>query len=768
MTQSRVVLYLLRRELRLSDNPIFHHLANPDANHGFSHLLPVYVFPAKQIDLSGFVPEGGENPYPVPKSAVGGYARCGPYRAKFLAESVWDLKTSLQSTGSDLLVRVGAYKDVLKSLVEGLKTKDCQVGAVWMTSHEGSEEKSDEKAVASFCTNNGIDFKLWDDEKYFINDRDTGITDLNDLPDVFTTYRKQIEPLREKARSALPVPAKGALPAYPDPGMIPSQHSPFRIPDTCEALVEAVVKPVKNFMKDRPDFPEKAESSHPFRGGETSAHKRIDHLVMSGGMKSYKDTRNGLLGPEFSTKLSAYLAQGCITARQIHHALVVYEDGSDTKYQGADGFGDGDNQGTETVRIELLWRDYMRLCHQKYGDKLFRIEGFNGKHADYEGEDKNHGWKTADTSIALPGQEPTPEKISEILARFNAGTTGMGLIDASQRELMHTGYTSNRARQNVASFLAKHMEIDWRYGAEWYEMLLVDYDVSSNWANWQYVAGVGNDPRGAARIFNPVKQAFDYDKEGAYVRAWVPEVACFENLENVFQAWTASKEDLQTAGLEDNIMVTYPVKPIKFNLDHKPSKVKKRPFFRKRGPKHRDQGSAESPGSSEGHSGSGSSPDRTTDASNGQAESSGAAGGTDQTQQTSQGSSRSQSSSNNHNGRSHSHHHNHHHNNHYSHRGNDYFRGGRGGRGGSGGNGYSSQGGYYGIANGSGYRGGNGGRGRGGSGPGFRGRYAPMNGGPGSGGHHHHHTSSTHHHHHHHHPAAAEQQVQASQVQIDA
>ncbi|KAK1775691.1 cryptochrome DASH [Copromyces sp. CBS 386.78] len=745
MTQSKVVIYVLRRELRLSDNPIFHHLANPDSNHGFSHLLPVYVFPAQQIDLSGFVPEGSENPHPAPKSAVGGYARCGPYRAKFLAESVWDLKTSLQSNGSDLLVRVGTYKDAVKSLVEGLKAKECQVGAVWMTSHEGSEEKSDEKDVASFCASSGIDFKLWDDEKYFINDRDTGITDLNDLPDIFTTYRKQIEPLREKARKTLPVPEKGALPAYPDTDMIPSQQAPFRIPDTCEELVETVVRPVKNFLKNLPEFPEKAESSHPFKGGETLAQKRIDHLMMSGGMKSYKDTRNGLLGPEFSTKLSAYLAQGCVTARQIHHALVAYEDGSDTKYQGADGFGEGDNQGTETVRIELLWRDYMRLCHQKYGDKLFRIEGFNGKHTDYEGEDKKHGWKTANTSIALPGQEPDPEKVSAILARFNAGTTGMGLIDASQRELLHTGYTSNRARQNVASFLAKHLEIDWRYGAEWYEMLLVDYDVSSNWANWQYVAGVGNDPRGAARIFNPVKQAFDYDKDGAYVRAWVPEVADFENLENVFQAWTASKEDLKTAGLEDNVMVTDPIKPIKFNLDHKPSKVKKRPFFRKRGPKNREShGSAESTGSSEGHSGSGS-PDG-SGGSNAGAESNGAAGGTDQAQQTSQGSSRSQSSSN-HGGRSHSHHHNHH-NNHYFHRGgNDYFRG-RGGRGGGGG-GHSSSQGYYSFGGngGGGYRGGGGVRGGGGGG--FRGRYAPPNGAPG--GHHHH----------------SEQQV-TSQVQTDA
>ena len=82
-------------------------------------------------------------------------------------------------------------------------------------------------------------------------------------------------------------------------------------------------------------------------------------------------------------------------------------------------------------------------------------------------------------------------------------TNSMGLIDASQRELNHTGYNSNRTRQNVASFLAKHLYIDWRYGAEYYEMMLIDHDVHSNWSNWQYVSGVGNDPRGESRIFNP-------------------------------------------------------------------------------------------------------------------------------------------------------------------------------------------------------------------------------------------------------------------------
>lgn len=182
----------------------------------------------------------------------------------------------------------------------------------------------------------------------------------------------------------------------------------------------------------------------------------------------------------------------------------------------------------------------------------------------------------------------------------------MGIIDASQRELFHTGYTSNRARQNAASFFSKHLEIDWRYGAEWYEMMLVDYDVSSNWANWQYVAGIGNDPRGDARTFNPVKQAFDYDKEGIYVRMWVTELQGLEKLENVFQVCTTEAAELDSCGLSNNIMVTDPVKRIDFYVDRKP-RAARRPYNKRRG--HPRGGRWGGNYSNRHHSGSGTSSD---------------------------------------------------------------------------------------------------------------------------------------------------------------
>ncbi|ROW16499.1 hypothetical protein VPNG_02899 [Cytospora leucostoma] len=581
MAKSNILIYLLRHDLRLSDNPIFHRLATHD-DHGFTHLLPVYIVPAHQVQVSGFIKNGSPCPYPEARASVSKVWRTGPHRAKFLAQSLWDLKESLESVDSGLVLRVGLLSDVVEGLIDGLQQNQENVGAVWMTSEEGVEECREQEAVSSICKKFDTDFLLWDDEKYYVDDRDIS-TPINEIPDVFTTYRKSIEPLRSRPRAVLPRPEKGKLPLIVEASHIPAQGVPFTIPTKYEEMEDALVSPVKDFLPGMPPYPDGAESAHPFEGGETAAHERLRHLIKEGFMHSYKETRNGLVGSAYSTKLSGFLAQGCITARQVHHELLKYEDGTEPDYKNAKGFKEGENEGTNAVRFELLWRDYMRLCTKKFRHRLFRVEGFRG-YGPEEGSDataRKQKWKSADKDSALPDQKPTPEEVAKIIQRFNAGTTGMGLIDASQRELLHTGYTSNRARQNVASFLSKHLDIDWRYGAEWYEMLLVDYDVSSNWANWQYVAGVGNDPRGEARIFNPVKQAFEYDKEGAYVRTWVPEVKSLERQENVFQVSTTPAEELEKAGLKGNIMATDPVKRIEYSVEGKP-KHSKRPFHRPR------------------------------------------------------------------------------------------------------------------------------------------------------------------------------------------
>src|SRR5690606_25977707 len=123
----------------------------------------------------------------------------------------------------------------------------------------------------------------------------------------------------------------------------------------------------------------------------------------------------------------------------------------------------------------------------------------------------------------------------ELFSRWADGKTGIPFIDANMKELALTGFMSNRGRQNVASFLVNDLKLNWQLGAEWFEAHLIDYDPSSNWGNWNYIAGVGNDPR-QDRVFNIINQAKRYDPEGTYVKTWLPE------LESVPESYIHSPE----------------------------------------------------------------------------------------------------------------------------------------------------------------------------------------------------------------------------------
>lgn len=447
--------------------------------------------------------------------------------------------------------------------------------------------------------------------------------DIKDLPDVYTTFRKSIEPLREISR--LPLPDVTKLPPLPPDSLIPPQFAPFEIPSSLPDLISSLLRPI-DLDKDFPTPPKwpsnsetgrQTQSAHPFHGGESEGLRRIDYLLSSGAMTAYKETRNGLLGPDFSTKLSAYLAIGCMTARQISAEMGLFEDG-EIKHDGWDGtreqkeaklkrwksapgFGKGESAGTGGVRFELLWRDYFRLVERKYGAKLFAIQGLRGA--------QSKDWQYMSSL--------EDDEVRQKLKRFCTGRTGLGLIDAAQRELYLTGYSSNRARQNVASFLAKHLKVDWRLGAEWYECMLVDYDVANNWGNWQYVAGVGNDPR-EGRLFNPVKQALDYDPRGDYIKAWVPELRDLdigpetdggrhdeEKLMGLFQPWRLGAEDKQKLGLKDMDFVEKPLVQIQFSVGRKP-----RGPGRNRGRGFRGRGAGSDRGQSSGGSTSGRGPSR--------------------------------------------------------------------------------------------------------------------------------------------------------------
>jgi deoxyribodipyrimidine photo-lyase len=223
-----------------------------------------------------------------------------------------------------------------------------------------------------------------------------------------------------------------------------------------------------------------------FKGGETEALVRLKTYFWEGDhLKTYKETRNGLLGADYSSKFSAWLALGCISPRYIYEEVKRYETERIA------------NDSTYWLVFELLWRDYFRFVALKFGTRLFKVTGIKN--------DFQKKWKR--------------DKV--LFQKWVNGQTGVPLIDANMIELQQTGFMSNRGRQNVASYLTKDLGIDWTWGAAYFESLLLDYDVCSNWGNWNYVAGVGNDPR-EDRYFNIAKQANTYDPKGDYVRQWLP------------------------------------------------------------------------------------------------------------------------------------------------------------------------------------------------------------------------------------------------------
>lgn len=137
---------------------------------------------------------------------------------------------------------------------------------------------------------------------------------------------------------------------------------------------------------------------------------------------------------------------------------------------------------------------------------------------------------------------------AKALRAWQRGRTGYPIVDAGMRELWHTGVMHNRVRMVVASFLVKHLLIDWRHGEQWFWDTLVDADAASNPANWQWVAGSGADAAPYFRVFNPILQGKKFDPDGVYVRRWVPELKALPD-KLIHQPWTATPLELASAGV---------------------------------------------------------------------------------------------------------------------------------------------------------------------------------------------------------------------------
>ncbi len=388
-----------------------------------------------------------------------GFKKVGKFRTQFIIESIHDLRNSLRELNSDLIVRVGKPEEVLYDIAHKAK-------ASWVfcnrerTPHEVTVQDSLEKNLWSI----GQELRFARGKMlYYTADLPFPITH---TPDTFTQFRKEVERY-VNIRKPIPAPEEkfNPLTAAIDAGEVPK-------------LQDFEMEP---FEKD-------TKAGFTFVGGENAGLDRLrSYFWGNDAAANFKENRNDLFGENFSSKFSAYLSQGCLSPKMIYQELKRFEE---ERLK---------NKATYSLFQKLLWRDFFRLMAKKHGEKIFQIGGTRGA--------KDVNW----------------DEDFEKFQAWKEGKTGIPFVDANMREINRTGYMSGKGRQTVASYLVHDLNINWQMGADYFESLLIDYDLASNYGNWNYIAGVGSDMK-EERSVNVISQAKRLDPDAEYIKLWIPEL----------------------------------------------------------------------------------------------------------------------------------------------------------------------------------------------------------------------------------------------------
>ncbi|MDT0557604.1 DASH family cryptochrome [Ichthyenterobacterium sp. W332] len=429
--REKINLIWFRNNLRVNDNHIL-----VEACKSETKVVAIYCLDPRQFEVDEF-----------------GFKKTEYYRAKFLLETLENLQRNLEKLNISLLVYFAKPEDKISDLNTQFDIDNIYAQLEWT-----KEEALVSKNVQSVLSQSVKYHEFYDQFLYHPNDIPLAF---NEIPQVFTNFRKIVQ-----------------------------KQSKVRVLKIPKTLAES------NRIKDSTPIPtienlgfETTAIDHrtafPFKGGETEALERLEYYFFeTKKLGVYKKTRNGLVGKDYSSKFSAWLANGSISARTIYWQVKHYEK---TIHK---------NDSTYWLIFELLWRDYFKYVSFKHGNSTFKREGIL---------QKTYHWNTD----------------QRLLRDWINGTTKEPFVNANMIELKNTGWMSNRGRQNVASYFAKDLMLDWRIGAAYFESMLIDYDVHSNYGNWMYVSGVGNDPRD--RKFNINLQASRYDANHKYRNLWLQE-----------------------------------------------------------------------------------------------------------------------------------------------------------------------------------------------------------------------------------------------------
>lgn len=419
-TKMKTGLYWFRHDLRIDDQPALRRMAND-----VDKAILVYC-----IDPNWF------------EEGLYGSTHMGTHRQQFLYESLADLNQQLESFNQHLIVLVGDPVSRLGQLII-----DYEIDVLAYGDHPGFYEREQihrlKQQFPSLSTISASNNSLFEPELLPFS--------IDEMPDKFSPFRNKVE------KHCQPVKAVNRTTILPSP--------------------------VNTLQTDWAKLPLHHGSLSAFKGGERAATKQLQYYLFDQRFVSnYKQTRNGLDGWSYSSKFSAWLANGSLSVRRVYVELKRFE---------AEIIA---NESTYWLYFELLWREFFWWLQRKHDAKWFVMGGIQNKLV----------------SVKTPDNRFT---------QWKNGETNNPHINACMRQLNSTGYMSNRGRQWAASYLVNELEQDWRYGAAYFEQQLIDYDVGANWGNWQYLAGVGSDPRGQ-RHFNIEKQVSMYDPDGEFTDVW--------------------------------------------------------------------------------------------------------------------------------------------------------------------------------------------------------------------------------------------------------
>lgn len=380
-------------------------------------------------------------------------------RRRFLNEGLNNLATELKKLGQTLFI---SQHDPVTSIT--LLLNELPISHIYCNHHSGWNEQQSLKQIAKnftdvhFHIEHGLTLFEPEQLPFNLSSLETPPSHLSGHGYDFPSSFSKFRTLVEKSDISRPYPHITQLPIV------------------SELLLKLPLPLIRAWE------PKSVTSTPTFAGGEQAAQRQLNHYFSTNLPSHYKEVRNALDGWGNSTKFSPWLAQGNVSPRQIKMALNQYEDTN------------GINESTYWIYFELLWREYFHWYAAYHGKRLFLASGVSSH--------QTHG-----------------SFYSERFRKWCQGNTPYPIVNACMKQLNQTGFMSNRGRQIVASCLVYEFGIDWRYGAAYFEERLIDYDVASNWGNWQYIAGVGADPRGGRR-FNLEKQTEQYDPNHSFINKW--------------------------------------------------------------------------------------------------------------------------------------------------------------------------------------------------------------------------------------------------------